>query len=136
MKCFDLRLTLITISAICALSLSACTTSAPDQAELSADKTASTAKLSIAYQYGLAYAPATAVFPDAHMVQAAPASVVAAEDGAHHLAAQPGNHRGGGVSLQKPSHAFLGIVNAADREAPDAHPELFNFGIIFSAHDA
>ena len=49
------------------------------------------------YYHGLADAPHPVIPVDAYMIETAPASVVAAEDAAYHLAVFDGHHAGGGV---------------------------------------
>ena len=69
-----------------------------------------------------------------HMVEKAGPSVVSAEDGTYNAAVLLCHHAGGWIALQKPRHAFPGIVDGTDSEALNAHPEFINFIIIFRGH--
>ena len=68
------------------------------------------------------------------MIETASSSVVAAEDRTDEFSFASGNDRGGRIAFQKTLDTFPGIVDTADGKAFDAHPEIFDFIVVFDGH--
>ena len=86
------------------------------------------------YYHCLADPMSTVILIHAYMIETAPSSVMSAKDASDNPAILLSNHTGRRIPLQKPVHAFPGIVDTANAKSADFLPQRIYFIIIFDSH--